>query len=79
MALAVRQSTEHTGPLTFADLQQFLDDGLRYEIVDGVLLVTPAPNTAHQRCVKNLILLLAAASRPNWTCFRRPSTGSSTT
>jgi Uma2 family endonuclease len=48
----------HTQPLTFDDLQRFPDDGLRYEIVDGVLLVTPAPNHAHQRCVANLLVLL---------------------
>lgn len=58
MALAVRHPL---GPLTYADLQRFPDDGLRYEIVDGVLLVTPAPNTAHQTCVMNLLVLLASA------------------
>jgi Uma2 family endonuclease len=57
MALAVRH---HAGPLTFDDLQRFPDDGLRYEIVDGVLLVSAAPNTAHQRCVKNLLVIMAS-------------------
>jgi Uma2 family endonuclease len=58
MALAVRH---HAGPLTFDDLQRFPDDGLRYEIVDGVLLVSAAPISAHQICVTNLILILASA------------------
>ncbi|MGH9187152.1 MAG: Uma2 family endonuclease [Acidimicrobiales bacterium] len=46
------------GPLTYEDVQRFPDDGLRYELVDGELLVTPAPNTLHQRIVVNLVLLL---------------------
>lgn len=36
-------------PLTRADLATMPDDGHRYELVDGTLLVTPAPTTRHQR------------------------------
>lgn len=34
------------------------DDGNRYEVVDGELLVTPAPTWDHQRIVRDLVLLL---------------------
>jgi len=63
MAIAVRPSPEHpyVGPLTYDDLRQFPDDGYRYELVDGELLVTPAPSTAHQRAVTQLIILLGHA------------------
>src|SRR5512144_2985829 len=34
-------------PFRWADLQQVPDDGNRYEIIDGGLLVTPPPDTEH--------------------------------
>ena len=47
--------------LTEDDLAHMPDDGHRYELIDGVLLVTPAPNVAHQRCVVSIVALLHAA------------------
>jgi Uma2 family endonuclease len=49
-------------PLTYDDLRAMPDDGHRYELVDGVLIVTPAPVARHQRAVARLIVLLAAAA-----------------
>ncbi len=49
-------------PLTYADLEGMPDDGHRYELVDGVLVVTPAPGTAHQRCVVRLATVVLGAA-----------------
>ena len=38
------------------------DDGHRRELVDGMLLVTPAPVPLHQRCVLRLAAALLAAA-----------------
>ncbi|HEX6054508.1 MAG TPA: Uma2 family endonuclease [Intrasporangium sp.] len=48
-------------PLTWRDLEDRPDDGHRYELVDGTLVVTPAPGTRHQRCVPRLWAVLNAA------------------
>ncbi|TCC11742.1 Uma2 family endonuclease [Kribbella soli] len=42
------ESLSHFGPWTTADLAGLPDDGQRYEIIDGSLLVTPAPAPRHQ-------------------------------
>ena len=43
---------------TVDDLSRTPDDGLRYELVDGVLLVSAAPSTVHQIVVVELVSLL---------------------
>jgi Uma2 family endonuclease len=47
-------------PLTRDDLESLPDDGHRYELLDGALLVTPAPTPRHQRAVMGLIAVLTA-------------------
>ncbi len=42
---------------TVDELALLPDDGNRYEIVDGELLVTPAPSKLHQRGVRELVRL----------------------
>jgi Uma2 family endonuclease len=45
--------TTETIRWTIADLELFPDDGKRYEIIDGELLVTRAPHWRHQKlCVR---------------------------
>src|SRR5438132_1698718 len=49
-------------PLTVEDLEAMPDDGHRYELVDGTLIVTPAPLALHQRAVLKLAALLLTAA-----------------
>ena len=46
---------------TVDDLDRFPDDGIRYELLDGVLLVTPAPSAAHQIVANRIQSRLTAA------------------
>jgi Uma2 family endonuclease len=60
-------------PWTVADLELLPDDGLRYELVDGTLLVSAAPSKMHQRVIGNLHLLLRAACPPELEVFLAPT------
>ena len=44
---------------TVEDLDDLPDDGYRYEIVDGSLLVTPPPELIHQYVASRLVVLLS--------------------
>ena len=44
---------------TYEDLQLFPDDGLRRELIDGEVYVTPAPIIRHQRIVTKLSHLIS--------------------
>ena len=46
---------------TVDDLEQWPRDGNRYELLDGVLLVTPPPSFGHQGVIGQLALLLGSA------------------
>jgi Uma2 family endonuclease len=64
MSVMTAVRTERGRPYTYADLAAMPDDGRRYEIVDGVLLVTPAPRLSHQHVVLELAVLLRAHVPP---------------
>lgn len=49
-------------PLTADDLAAVPDDGHRYELIDGTLIVTPAPSWRHQRVVARLLRTLMDAA-----------------
>src|SRR5664279_4757517 len=52
-------------PFTVADLEALpVNDGYRYELVAGTLIVSPSPGLAHQRVVTSLLRQLLAACPP---------------
>src|SRR5256885_7670358 len=53
--------TTSSRPYTVDDLEWMPDDGHRYELIDGELLVSPAPGWPHQSVVVRLTVLLDAA------------------
>ena len=48
-------------PFTVAELDRMPDDGHRYELLDGALLVSPRPNNSHQEVAAELLGPLRAA------------------
>ena len=58
--------------LTRDDLDTMPDDGHRYELVDGTLLVSPSPTLRHQLAVKRLLRLLDDASPAELTSLPAP-------
>ena len=57
---------------TYADLQALPDDHHRYELIDGELVVSAAPNLAHQLAVAAVYRLLFAACPPGHTVLFAP-------
>ncbi|MFK4087879.1 Uma2 family endonuclease [Kribbella sp. NPDC020789] len=59
-------------PMTRDDLDRMPDDGHRYELIDGTLIVTPAPAVQHQRVCGGLYRLLHAACPEDLEVFFAP-------
>lgn len=57
---------------TVDDLAQMPDDGNRYELLDGTLVVTPAPTPPHQRVVLRVAMILESALPPGYETFVAP-------
>ena len=49
--------------VTYEDYYQMPDDGNRYEVIDGELVMCPSPITRHQVITGNLFLILGTWSR----------------
>ncbi len=61
-AVSIAEAWPTTGrPFTVDDLDRMPDDGHRYELLDGVLVVSPAPTTPHQRALARLMFVLMQA------------------
>lgn len=48
----------HGRPFTVDDLELMPDDGNTYELIDGALMVSPAPGRRHQRALLKIATLL---------------------
>jgi hypothetical protein len=48
-------------PFTVDDLEAMPDDGKRYELIDGMLVVSPAPGMRHQKVLMKLAVALDEA------------------
>lgn len=60
--MVVMTTLPASGDWTVDDLDALPDDGLRYELVDGVLLVSPAPRVLHQCAQARMLVALAGAA-----------------
>ncbi|MEV0995969.1 Uma2 family endonuclease [Nonomuraea sp. NPDC050202] len=52
-------------PFTIDDLLELPDDGNRYELFNGSLLVSPSPTILHQLAISNVMFILQAAAPPD--------------
>lgn len=62
----------HGRPFTVDDLEAMPDDGNRYELIDGMLIVSPAPDRRHQTIVLKLGTALDAACPPDMQTLIAP-------
>lgn len=69
MAMPISVSKSARRVWTISDLERLPDDGNRYEILHGELLVTPMPSIGHQRVTARLFVNLAVWCRAHtgWT------------
>jgi len=59
-------------PFTVDDLEHMPEDGRRYELIDGMLIVSPAPSVPHQRVAFVLGMLLEDACPDDLVVFGTP-------
>jgi Uma2 family endonuclease len=59
-------------PFTVHDLEAMPDDGHRYELIDGVLIVTPAPGWNHQESSGELFVQLRNSCTPEFRVLWAP-------
>ena len=60
-AVALSKHEAGRGHFTYEDLLHTPDDGKRYEVLEGDLVVSPAPSWKHQRVVSALVRLFHRA------------------
>jgi Uma2 family endonuclease len=62
---------ERPGAWRFDQLDGLPDDGRRYEVVDGLLVVSPPPTGWHQLVAGQLLVQLARQCPPQWRVLHR--------
>jgi Uma2 family endonuclease len=70
--MGVMTTVDVSGRFTQTDLDAMPDDGRRYELLDGTIVVTPAPGSAHQTAILRLARLLDDAVGDSMTVFVAP-------
>ena len=58
MSTAKKTLLPFEGPIAVADLDRLPDDSHRWELLDGVLVVSPRPSTVHQTVAARLLVLI---------------------
>lgn len=66
MTAAISELHPPPGGWTTDDLDQLPEDGYRYELIDGVLLVSPSPTSRHQKLIVRLDTALEASCPSEW-------------
>jgi hypothetical protein len=60
-------------PFTVGELDLMPDDGRRYELLDGVLIVSPRPRVLHQEVALELCVQLREACPPELRVIPEPA------
>jgi len=58
---------------TVDELDRMPDDGRRYELLDGVLIVSPRPRLLHQEAASELLVELRTACPPHLSVIAEPA------
>ncbi|MPZ25636.1 MAG: Uma2 family endonuclease [Micromonosporaceae bacterium] len=70
MTAALSDLHPPSGEWTTDDLDELPEDGHRYELIDGALIVSPSPTSRHQKLVVRLDTALEVSCPPEWVVFQ---------
>jgi Uma2 family endonuclease len=74
VAMSIAEAWPPAGqPFTVDELDRMPDDGRRYELLDGVLIVSPRPRLLHQEAASELLVQLRAACPSHLSVILEPA------
>jgi Uma2 family endonuclease len=74
VAMSIAEAWPQAGqPFTVDELDRMPDDGRRYELLDGVLIVSPRPRVLHQEVAFQLAVELREACPPHLRVIPEPA------